>query len=89
MKYPNSTKKTYVSYNTYANRGMSLESDIGKSNEYYLTNDVAIVYKKPTPITTAEKDTRKKNIRTLPNITPKKIRLRYILTKQRPSITYL
>ena len=35
----------------YANRGMSLEYDLGVTNEYYLTNDIAIIYKKPTPIT--------------------------------------
>ena len=29
---------------------MSLEEDINKSNAYYLTNDIAVVYKKPTPI---------------------------------------
>ncbi|MBQ9011324.1 MAG: Holliday junction resolvase RecU [Bacilli bacterium] len=56
MKYPNGLKKKFTSYNTYANRGMSLESDIGSSNEYYLLNDIAVVYKKPTPITIAKVD---------------------------------
>ena len=51
MKYPGGNKKTYKNFNNYANRGMSLESDIGNSNEYYLNNDMAVIYKKPTPIT--------------------------------------
>lgn len=36
--------------NGYANRGMGLESDINLSNEYYKINDIAYIYKKPTPI---------------------------------------
>lgn len=36
---------------SYANRGMTLESDLGVTNEFYLVNDIAVVYKKPTPIT--------------------------------------
>ena len=35
----------------YSNRGMGLEADINSSNEYYLNNDKAVIYKKPTPIT--------------------------------------
>lgn len=34
----------------YANRGMTLENDINITNGYYLDNDIAIIYKKPTPI---------------------------------------
>lgn len=34
----------------YANRGMSLEDDINISNEYYKVNNIALIYKKPTPI---------------------------------------
>lgn len=56
MKYPNGEKKKYISFNTYANRGMSLERDIGDSNEYYLANDIAVVHKKPTPITISKVD---------------------------------
>ncbi len=33
-----------------AHRGMSLEEDISLSNEYYLTHDKAVIYKKPTPV---------------------------------------
>jgi len=35
---------------TYANRGMGLENDINETNKYYITYDIAIIYKKPTPI---------------------------------------
>ena len=56
MKYPTGSKKTYKIYNNYANRGMNLEGDISLSNEYYLKNDIAVIYKKPTPITIAKVD---------------------------------
>ncbi len=35
---------------SYANRGMTLEEDINITNKYYLDNDIAVIYKKPTPI---------------------------------------
>ena len=56
MKYPGGNKKTYKVYNTYANRGMDLENDIGSSNSYYLNNDIAVIYKKPVPITISKVD---------------------------------
>lgn len=34
----------------YGNRGMVLESDINETNKYYLLNNIAVIYKKPTPI---------------------------------------
>ncbi len=34
----------------HANRGLGLENDINLANEYYRINDIAYVYKKPTPI---------------------------------------
>ena len=34
----------------YKNRGMSFEQEINESNQYYLENDIALIYKKPTPI---------------------------------------
>lgn len=51
MNYPNGVKKDYKSIKSYANRGMSLESDLNDTNEYYLNNNIAVIYKKPTPIT--------------------------------------
>lgn len=41
---------SFFTNNTYANRGMTLESDINQTNTYYDINDIAIIYKKPTPI---------------------------------------
>ncbi len=51
MNYPNGLKKTTKGTINYGNRGMSLEDDINITNEYYRDNDIAIIYKKPTPIT--------------------------------------
>ena len=34
----------------YANRGMFLENLINNTNTYYLSKDIAVIYKKPTPI---------------------------------------
>lgn len=34
----------------YAGRGMGLEEDLNKSNEYYRQMEIAYIYKKPTPI---------------------------------------
>lgn len=51
MHYPNGINKKFVNVNSYSNRGMNLESDLNDTNEYYRYNDIAIVHKKPTPIT--------------------------------------
>lgn len=51
LNYPFKQKERYEKNNIdYKNRGMSLESLINASNEYYLDNDRAVIYKKPTPI---------------------------------------
>ncbi len=53
LNYPNGLKKDNINNSTittYNNRGMSLEEDINQTNEYYLIEDIAIIYKKPTPI---------------------------------------
>ena len=42
--------KYFDNKTNYGNRGMVLEEDINATNEYYLTNDIAVIYKKPTPI---------------------------------------
>jgi len=51
MQYPNGIKKKIVNINSHSNRGMNLEADLNDTNEYYRYNDIAIIYKKPTPIT--------------------------------------
>lgn len=50
MNYPNSIKKNYHKQVNYANRGMDLESIINDTNSYLLESDIAVIYKKPTPI---------------------------------------
>lgn len=50
MKYPNNIKKNKNSNIEYANRGMSLEYDLNITNNYYIENNIGIIYKKPTPI---------------------------------------
>ena len=49
MKYPCGIVKQNKNI-IYAHRGMGLEEDINITNKYYLDNDIAVVYKKPTPI---------------------------------------
>lgn len=50
MKYPSGIKIDNIHNITYDNRGMNLEHDINLTNEYYATNNIAFIYKKPTPI---------------------------------------
>lgn len=62
MNYPNG-QKTYISTSikNSSRRGMTFEDDINKSNLYYLHNDLAVVFKKPTPITIAKVDYPKRS----------------------------
>lgn len=54
VKYPYSTKVNVDQVETnninYANRGMDFEHAINTSNQYYLDKEVAVIYKRPTPI---------------------------------------
>ena len=56
MKYPNNLVKEYTSDVNYKNRGMNLEDDLNSTNKYYLVNNIAVIYKKPTPITITKVD---------------------------------
>lgn len=60
MKYPNKKETTNKTYINYGKRGMTLESDINSSNRYYLDNDIAVIYKKPTPIKVVKVDYNKR-----------------------------
>ena len=51
MKYPSGIKKEYINITSHSNRGMDLENDLNDSNAYYLNSNIAVIYKKPTPIT--------------------------------------
>lgn len=52
VKYPNPSINKAVNRVTYkhASLGMIFESAINDSNEYYRVHNVAVIYKKPTPI---------------------------------------
>lgn len=53
MNYPNGIKKHHdsnINHVNYSNRGMTLESELNDSNEYYRLENKAFIYKKPTPI---------------------------------------
>ncbi len=51
MQYPNNIKKEYTRLSvSHKNRGMNLENALNSSNEYYLSKDRALIFKKPTPI---------------------------------------
>ena len=56
MKYPNNIKKNYMKEINYKNRGMDLENLINDACKYYLENDMAVIYKKPTPIGVVDVD---------------------------------
>ena len=62
MNYPNKKEHTNRTHIEYGNRGMTLESDINLSNKYYLDNDIAVIYKKPTPIKAVKVDYSKNKI---------------------------
>lgn len=51
MKHPTGIVQKETNKNiSYANRGVSLEDDINLTNEYYIIEKIAYIYKKPTPI---------------------------------------
>ena len=50
MNYPAQLNKNYHKVVNYANRGMDLEELINEANNYYLEKELAVIYKKPTPI---------------------------------------
>ena len=50
MNYPGGVKASKMHTINYKNRGMSLEEDLNITNQYYQENDIAYIYKKPTPI---------------------------------------
>ena len=55
MKYPTRINKTNKNI-SYANRGMTLENELNETNNFYLINNIAVIHKKPTPITITKVD---------------------------------
>lgn len=49
VNYPNQ-KKQINKTTTHSQRGMALEHALNISNEYYRNKNIAVIYKKPTPI---------------------------------------
>ena len=62
MLYHGNINKEYKRNISNKNRGMKLENLINLSNEYYINNDIAVIYKKPTPILVCNVDYKKNKI---------------------------
>lgn len=69
VRYPNG-KVSYASTKTsgqstpaidFANRGMSFETAINATNDYYLTRGMAVIHKKPTPVQIVKVDYPKRS----------------------------
>lgn len=54
-KPKNSAKSTHLNKN-HANRGRFLEAKISESNDFYREQNLALIYKRPTPIRVVEVD---------------------------------
>ncbi|MFA5687184.1 MAG: Holliday junction resolvase RecU [Bacilli bacterium] len=54
--YQKKSEKTKIRSSSLANRGMALEDDINKSNEYYRDKNIALITKRPTPINVVKVD---------------------------------
>ncbi|MBM7636798.1 Holliday junction resolvase RecU [Streptococcus saliviloxodontae] len=55
---PTVTKKTAVNF---ANRGMSFETAINATNDFYLSRKIAVIHKKPTPVQIVKVDYPKRS----------------------------
>lgn len=57
VNYPDGRKTTVSAVRIGAGkRGMELEKEINTTNDYYLSQDRAVIYKKPTPVTIVNVD---------------------------------
>lgn len=61
INYPGGINKKRKTI-SFSNRGMDLESIINKTNEYYISINRALIYKKPTPIKIVQMDKEAKHI---------------------------
>jgi len=64
LQYPGNIKKDYQRNISHANRGMNLESLINETNKYYLNNNIAVIYQKPTPIAIKSTEYSGKKVKT-------------------------
>ena len=57
VNYPDGRKNTAAAVRLGAGRrGMELEKEINITNDYYLSQDKAVIHKKPTPVTIVQVD---------------------------------
>ncbi len=61
VNYPNMKKPKNNTFKTSANRGMDFEAMINQTNEFYLNNDIAVIYKKPIPIQIVSVDYKRRS----------------------------
>lgn len=61
MHYPTGVKNNFQKNIYYGNRGMTLENDLNETNNYYMLEDIAVIHKKPTPITITKVDFKSRN----------------------------
>ncbi|TWS94387.1 MULTISPECIES: Holliday junction resolvase RecU [unclassified Streptococcus] len=69
VNYPHRLKRQAVSKHLkqnrsqtdFANRGMSFEASINATNAYYLTRELAVIHKKPTPVQIVKVDYPKRS----------------------------
>lgn len=61
VNYPNAKKNNTSSKQSASHRGMHLEEELNLTNQYYLTMDKAVIYKKPTPIQIVKVDYPSRN----------------------------
>ncbi len=50
INYPTKKVSTVNPDVNYSNRGMTLENELNESNKYYKAHNIALIYKKPTPV---------------------------------------
>ena len=58
INYPIKRSSNQNKISSSANRGMNFENMINQTNEFYLDNDIAVIYKKPIPIQIVSVDYR-------------------------------
>jgi len=59
INYP--IKKKQENTVNYAHRGMTLENELNESNKYYKAHNIALIYKKPTPVQIVKVDYPSRN----------------------------
>lgn len=62
IKYPNPTKNnSFKQDNHFKSQGMIFEHSLNVSNEYYRLRNIALIYKKPTPVQIVKVDYPKRS----------------------------